>query len=475
MRKAEFLMSGTKNQAPDNCAGYIYVLLLFDTVALVMMVVRRSIAYLKYHITNARDWFAACNDSTLGTTVQTLGTHPMDPVTFRTPSLQTKSTQTCSDPFRTPEPTQSDVFNFSYPSSFSSEISDDGPLAPTPGDPFLAPGSTNNRELEFLGTNHNNTLIDPSCFLRTANWSPALTSSGISMLLDAADVISHWHADSPITHKNRGRAEVLMDIDTDQFRTHGSERSSVENVQKEHKFISPLPTPSLHIASGVHDQLQSSSRHSSEYTTFGASDKQHSRFYSLSRFQDSGSGVFNQLQSHSLESSAFEAGMIRYHPYPSYRHQNSPPGIVKQLRSRGVESSSIRAGIRRDKFRSSSPPLSLQHSASQELLLPPNDHMFEGDVPSAAEFEGSENGGKKVLTCKIEEAMPSISNCECRLSATHSILASALGPLEILLKSNTCDGYKYKETAHIFLKIFDEVREVQGCVGHVHNCPNSEI
>ncbi|EGF97913.1 uncharacterized protein MELLADRAFT_69689 [Melampsora larici-populina 98AG31] len=105
-------------------------------------------------------------------------------------------------------------------------------------------------------------------------------------------------------------------------------------------------------------------------------------------------------------------------------------------------------------------PASLR-SATQNKSPPPKDSSPVGNVDK---FDSDE-----------KKATPSISNCQCRLSATRSILASGLDPLEHLLKQNMCNEQRYKETALIFLRMFDEVKLVQGCGEHVHNCSNSVV
>lgn len=101
-------------------------------------------------------------------------------------------------------------------------------------------------------------------------------------------------------------------------------------------------------------------------------------------------------------------------------------------------------------------------SATQNKSPPPKDSSSV--IGNVDKFESDE-----------KKATPSISNCQCRLSGTRSILASGLDPLEQLLKQNMCNEQRYKETAQIFLRMFDEVKLVQECGEHVHNCSNSVV
>ncbi|EGF97331.1 uncharacterized protein MELLADRAFT_85862 [Melampsora larici-populina 98AG31] len=125
----------------------------------------------------------------------------------------------------------------------------------------------------------------------------------------------------------------------------------------------------------------------------------------------------------------------------------SPPSILDLKDSASVP------GSERPRFPA------LCHSSTQNELLPPNHLKFGVDVDK---FDTEE-----------KKAAPSTSDCNCRLSATRSILARGLDPLKHLLKQNTCDGQRYKETAKLFIKMFDEVTSVQECGEHVHKCPNS--
>ncbi|EGG00540.1 uncharacterized protein MELLADRAFT_111795 [Melampsora larici-populina 98AG31] len=260
------------------------------------------------------------------------------------------------------------------------------------------------------------------------------------------------------------------------------------------------------------NQLQSlQPRHSSEYSALGARKKHHqSRLASANQtFLDPASGTANPPEPRS----PFKAGKKRYHfaPYPprSTREalSSSPSAAPRILRSqppllasalkdssseaetgiRRLQSSSLTHGFKSgsDHTIAISKPLSPIHDSisstsetvvpefiqrsTQKMPIPRVDLTFEGNVSSAAQTKRSSAGGKK------ENDIPTTSSCHCRLSTTRSILASGLGPLENLLENNMCNGYMYKETAHIFLRMFNEVRLVQDCVEHVHNCPNSVI
>ncbi|EGG06917.1 uncharacterized protein MELLADRAFT_106385 [Melampsora larici-populina 98AG31] len=84
-------------------------------------------------------------------------------------------------------------------------------------------------------------LLDQSVLRRTmilinSSWVsaeeiiPTSDSSGIDLLLNAADVISHRHTDSPTTNENQATAEVPMDIDNNDAHWHTN--SAITNKKR---------------------------------------------------------------------------------------------------------------------------------------------------------------------------------------------------------------------------------------------------
>ncbi|EGG12112.1 uncharacterized protein MELLADRAFT_59325 [Melampsora larici-populina 98AG31] len=177
-----------------------------------------------------------------------------------------------------------------------------------------------------------------------------------------------------------------------------------------------------------------------------------------------------------------------YPPSPRYKAISSSPSAVSKipqsqspLPALALEDSSSDAETvmaiskplsqtNDSKISSSLVPGLLQQRCPQKTSISRKGLTYEGNVPSAAPATQPQGSNAEE---KIENFIPSILNCHCRFSTMRSILTSGIGPLEKLLKDNTCNGYMYKETAHIFFRMFEEVRMVQDCVEHVHNCPNS--
>ncbi|EGG00886.1 uncharacterized protein MELLADRAFT_67385 [Melampsora larici-populina 98AG31] len=209
---------------------------------------------------------------------------------------------------------------------------------------------------------------------------------------------------------------------------------SVTRSFQNSQFSSPSPIHSLQYQpSRYANRLQPlqplQPTRDSRYSDLGARKNGNQTQSSSHSFQKSVSGASNHLQSRYLEKPHFEASTNR-NPYNS----SPPPNVAKILQSR-------------------SPPPHIKESAS---------------VAGSINGEIIEKQDKAV-------AMASTSGCQCRLSTTRAILASGLPPLELLLKSNICDGQLYKETAQIFFRMFDEVRLVQDCDEHVQSCPNFVI